>query len=244
VVVTDLLVEDETVSPEQLADYSVLSAHFSSLGFVKTLETSLEIERLGVRSLGIRMDVTSEENIRDVVNKVSEVFGGVDILVNNAAVMDGHGLLENQSTKTWERDLRVNLTGAFLCSRALWPGMKKRNWGRIINLSSFTAESGAFALPGYGASKAGLLGLTRSLALEGARHGITVNAVMPGFIATEAVNLYQQDMKDRICKRNPMKRMGKPEEVASVVSFLASDAAGYINGVSLPVTGGMDLLVF
>jgi 3-oxoacyl-[acyl-carrier protein] reductase len=122
--------------------------------------------------------------------------------------------------------------------------MKKQSWGRIINLSSFTAESGAFAQPGYGASKAGLLGLTRSLALEGARHGITVNAVMPGFIATEAVNLYQQDMKDRICQRNPMKRMGKPEEVASVVSFLASDAAGYINGASIPVTGGMDLLVF
>lgn len=244
VVVTDLLVEDETVSQEQLADYSVLAAHFSSSGSVKTLETSRDIEQFGVRGLGIKLDVTNEENIHGVMNQITETFGGVDILVNNAAVMDGLGLFETQSRQTWERDLRVNLTGAFLCSRAVWQGMKKKNWGRIINLSSFTAESGAFAQPGYGASKAGLLGLTRSLALEGARHGITVNAIMPGFIATEAVNLYQQDMKDRILKRNPMKRMGKPEEVASIVSFLASDSASYITGASIPVTGGMDLLVF
>ncbi|MFA6013007.1 MAG: 3-oxoacyl-ACP reductase family protein [Desulfobacteraceae bacterium] len=244
VVVTDLLMEDETVSQEQLAGYSVLAAHFSSSGSVKTLETSREIECFGVRSLGIKLDVTNEENIRDVMNRIAETFGGVDILVNNAAVMDGLGLLETQSSQTWERDIRVNLTGTFLCSRAAWSGMKKKKWGRIINMSSFTAESGAFAQPGYGASKAGLLGLTRSLALEGARHGITVNAVLPGFIATEAVNLYHQDMKDRICRRNPMKRMGKPEEVASVVSFLASDAAAYINGASIPITGGMDLLMF
>lgn len=244
VVVTDLLVEDHEADKETLAEYSILAAHFSGNESVKTLATSREIEAFGVKSLGLKMDVTDEQNILDVVNYVEKSLGGVDILVNNAAVMDGLGLIENQKRQTWERDLRVNLTGAFLCTQAVWAGMKRKKWGRIINMSSFTAECGAFAQPGYCASKAGLLGLTRSLALEGARHGMTVNAVLPGFIATEAVSLYQEDMKERIIKRNPMKRMGKPEEIASAVSFLASDAAAYINGASIPVTGGMDLLVF
>lgn len=244
VVVTDLLLEDQDTDTEELAKYSILAAHFSKSGSVSTLATSREIENLGVRSLGLKMDVTHEENINDVIGHVEKTLGGVDILVNNAAVMDGIGLLENQLPNIWERDIRVNLTGAFLCTRAVWPKMKQKKWGRIINLSSFTAESGAFAQPGYGASKAGLLGLTRSLALEGASHGITVNAVMPGFIATEAIDLYSPDMKERICKRNPMKRMGTPDEVAALVCFLASKEASYLNGAAIPVTGGMDLLVF
>ncbi|MBU1168494.1 MAG: SDR family oxidoreductase [Proteobacteria bacterium] len=244
VVVTDLLVEDDQPDKEKLSEYSILAAHFYENSMVRTLSTSRDIENMGVGSMALKMDVTDEDNIRNVVAQVEDTLGGVDILVNNAAVMDGLGLMENQSLKTWERDLRVNLTGTFLCTHAVWAGMKRNKWGRIINMSSFTAESGAFAQPGYAASKAGMLGLTRTLALEGAAHGMTVNAVMPGFIATEAIDLYSPDMKERICKRNPMKRMGTPDEVASLVCFLASKEASYLNGAAIPVTGGMDLLVF
>ena len=122
--------------------------------------------------------------------------------------------------------------------------MKTKQWGRIVNISSFVGRAGAFAQPGYGASKAGLVGLSRSLALEGAKHGITVNAVLPGFIETEAVNLYQPEMRERIERRIAMKRMGKPDEVAALVIFLASEAASYITGAAIPVTGGADLFVF
>ena len=244
VVVTDLLIENEEVDSQKLAEYSVLASHFSESGEVQTLATSREIEAMGGKSMALKMDVTDKVTIHKAMETVEERFGRIDILVNNAAVMDNISLFEYQSAEGWERDINVNLTGGFHCSKAVWAGMKKRKQGRIINLSSFTAESGAFAQPGYCASKAGLLGLTRSLALEGGRNGITVNAVLPGFIETEAVKLYQDDMKDRIINRNPMKRMGTPEEVAAVVVFLASDAAAYINGASIPVTGGMDLLVF
>ncbi|MBU1168478.1 MAG: 3-oxoacyl-ACP reductase FabG [Proteobacteria bacterium] len=244
VIVTDLLIENEEIPHHDLENYSALSAYFAEKKQINTLATCEFIRKSGVRSMGLKMDVTKEDDIVSRIDDVSKSFGHIDILVNNAAVMDGLGLLEKQTTRTFERDLKVNLTGAFLCSRAVWPTMKATGWGRIINISSFTADSGAFAQPGYCASKAGMLGLTKTLALEGARYGITVNAVLPGFIATEAVNLYSEDMKERICNRNPMKRMGTPEEVAATAVFLASHQAGYINGASIPVTGGMELLVF
>jgi 3-oxoacyl-[acyl-carrier protein] reductase len=158
--------------------------------------------------------------------------------------MDNMATMEHQTLTMFERDLAVNLTGAFNCIQAVWPCMKKNHWGRIINISSFVGLSGAFAQPGYGASKAGMIGLTRSLALEGAGHGITVNSILPGFIETEAVQLHDPKMLDRIKSRTPMKRMGKPEEISSLVVYLAGESAGFITGAAIPVTGGADLFVF
>jgi 3-oxoacyl-[acyl-carrier protein] reductase len=120
--------------------------------------------------------------------------------------------------------------------------MVRKGWGRIINISSVAALMGASLQPSYGATKAGLIGLSKSLAIEAGRYGITVNTVCPGFIATEAVQLYDEHMTERIAKRTALKRMGRPEEVAHVVTFLASDAASYITGAVIPVTGGIDLL--
>jgi 3-oxoacyl-[acyl-carrier protein] reductase len=244
VAVTDLLVESEKADKEKLGQYSLLAAHFATRGNVRTISTAEEIEKMGQKSIGLKLDVTDPDQIEKVVAEICNQLGGVDILVNNAGVMDNMAAMERQTLNMFERDLKVNLTGAFNCIRAVWPHMKKKNWGRIINISSFVGLSGAFAQPGYGASKAGMIGLTRSLALEGAKHGITVNAVLPGFIATEAVQLHDPKMLDRVKARTPMKRMGTPEEVSPLVVFLASEGASFITGTAIPVTGGADLFVF
>lgn len=244
VVVTDLLLESEETDKEKLSQYSILAAHFASSKHVRTVATAEDVEKMGRKSLALKMDVTDPVQIEKVVAEVTDKLGGVDILVNNAGVMDNLATMDHQTLKMFERDLKVNVTGAFNCIKAVWPHMKKNQWGRIVNISSFVGLSGAFAQPGYGASKAGIIGLTRSLALEGAKHGIIVNAVLPGFIATEAVNLYDPKMRDRIQARIPAKRMGTPEEVGPLIVFLSSEHASYITGAAIPVTGGADLFVF
>ena len=197
---------------------------------------------MGSKSCAMKLDVTDREEVKKIVQAVEAQLGSIDILVNNAAVMDNMGKFEEQTPERWQRDLNVNLTGAYNCSKAVWPGMVKKGWGRIINISSVAGLMGAHMQPSYGATKAGLIGFSKSLAIEAGRHGITVNTVCPGFIATEAVKLYDERMTERIAKRTALKRMGQPEEVAEVVAFLASNAASYITGAVIPVTGGIDLL--
>jgi len=244
VAVTDLLVESEKTDKGKLGQYGLLAAHFAESGYVRTVSTADEIEKMGRKSLALKLDVTDPDQIEKVVSEIYSRLGVVDILVNNAGVMDNMATMERQTSEMFERDLKVNLTGSFNCVKAVWPNMKKKEWGRIINISSFVGLSGAYAQPGYGASKAGMIGLTKSLALEGARYGITVNAVLPGFIQTEALMLHKPEMLEWIKKRIAMNRLGKPEEISSAVVFLASEAAGYITGAAIPVTGGADLFVF
>jgi 3-oxoacyl-[acyl-carrier protein] reductase len=244
VAVTDLLIESETPDKESLAEYSSLAAHFAGSGNVQTMSTAEAIRNMGVNSLALKMDVTRPDDIEKAVSTISDQLGDVDVLVNNAGVMDNLALMHKQSPAMFERDVKVNLTGSFNCTHAVWPKMMEKGWGRIINVSSFVGLRGAYAQPGYGASKAGMIGLTRSLALEGASLGITVNAVLPGFIKTEALTLHDTKMTDRIIKRIPVKRMGSPEDVASLIAFLASDHSGYITGAAIPVTGGADLFSF
>jgi 3-oxoacyl-[acyl-carrier protein] reductase len=144
----------------------------------------------------------------------------------------------------WDRDLKVNLTGAFNVSKAVWPHMKQRNWGRIIMMSSIAGALGGFGQASYSTTKAGLVGLARTLALEGARYNITVNAIVPGIIGTEAFKMGRPDMNERMIKRVALRRPGEPEDIANAITFLCSPAAGYITGVALPVTGGLDLFTF
>jgi 3-oxoacyl-[acyl-carrier protein] reductase len=242
VALTDILIEGQNHDTEKLGQYSVLAGHFAKQGAVKTQAGAQEIQSMGSRSRAFKMDVTDPDEVERVVKAVEDELGVIDILVNNAAVMDNMGKFGEQQLGRWQRDLNVNLTGAYNCSKAVWPGMVKKSWGRIINISSVAGLMGASLQPSYGATKAGLIGLSKSLAIEAGRYGITVNTVCPGFIATEAVQLYDERMTERIAKRTAMKRMGRPEEVAQVVAFLASDAASYITGAVIPVTGGIDLL--
>jgi len=244
VALTDILVEDQDHDHEKLGQYSVLAKHFTQQGVVKTQAGAQEIQFMGARSCAFKMDVADLDEVGRVVQAVEAELGTIDILVNNAAVMDNLGPFEEQRPERWQRDMDVNLTGAYNCSKAVWPGMVRKGWGRIINISSVAGIMGAALQPSYGATKAGLIGLSKSLAIEAGRYGITVNTVCPGFIATEAVGLYDGRMRERIEKKTALKRLGRPEEVSQVVAFLASDEASYITGAVIPVTGGIDLLTY
>ncbi len=131
--VTDLLVESEKTDKEKLGQYSLLAAHFAESENVRTVSTAQEIQKMGPKSLGIKMDVTNPDQIEKVISEISNQLGGVDILVNNAGVMDNMAAMERQTLQMFERDIKVNLTGAFNCTKAVWPHMKKKQWGRIVN---------------------------------------------------------------------------------------------------------------
>ena len=242
VVIADIQIEsDESGDAER---YGPLAQAARSQGLVHTEETAQEIDAMGRRALALKCDVTDVAQVEGVVSRTVEELGSVDILVNNAGTLDHVGQLENQVPELWERDLRVNLTGAFNCSRAVWPHMKERGWGRIVNMASVAGTLGGFGQASYATTKAGLLGLTKSLALEGARHGITVNAIVPGIIGTEAFHFGNPQMNERMVKRTALRRPGEPQEIANAVAFLSSDLAAYITGVGLNVSGGIELFTF
>jgi 3-oxoacyl-[acyl-carrier protein] reductase len=211
---------------------------------VHTEETVEEIRAMGRAAIAVRCDVTDREQVDHAVARTIDELGSVDILVNNAGTLDHAAQFQNQSPELWERDLRVNLTGAFNCVQSVWPHMRAREWGRIINMSSVAGTLGGFGQASYSTTKAGLTGLTKSLAMEGARHGITCNAIVPGVIGTEAFNMANAAMNERIVARTALKRPGRPEEIANTIAFLCSDLASYITGVELNVSGGVELFVF
>jgi 3-oxoacyl-[acyl-carrier protein] reductase len=243
VVVADILVESAAES-EETDRYGVLATVARTQGIVHTESTAEEIRGLGRRSLALRCDVTDRDQVEAAVARVVEELGAVDILVNNAATLDHVGQFHDQRPDLWERDVRVNLTGAFNCAQAVWPHMKERGWGRIVNMASVAGTLGGFGQASYSATKAGLIGLTKTLAMEGGRHGITCNAIVPGIIGTEAFHMANAAMNERIAKRTVFKRPGEPQDIANAIAFLCSDLAGYITGVELNVSGGIELFVF
>jgi 3-oxoacyl-[acyl-carrier protein] reductase len=241
VVIADILVESDDSAAER---YGPLAQAAAAQGLVQTEATAEEIAQMGRRALALKCDVTDAGQVEAAVARTVDELGSVDILVNNAGTLDHVGQLENQSPELWERDLRVNLTGAFNCARAVWPHMKERGWGRIVNMASVAGTLGGFGQASYATTKAGLIGLTKTLALEGARHGITANAVVPGIIGTEAFRFGNPDMNERMVKRTALRRAGEPQDTANAIAFLCSDLAGYVTGVELNVSGGIELFTF
>ncbi len=242
VVIADIQVESD--SGEEAERYGAIAQAARAQGLVYSEATAAEIAGMGRRAAAIKCDVTDRRQVDKTVRRTVEEFGSIDILVNNAGTLDHVGQLTDQSPELWERDLRVNLTGAFNCAQAAWPHMKERGWGRIVNMASVAGTLGGFGQASYSTTKAGLLGLTRTLALEGARHGITCNAIVPGIIGTEAFNFGSPEMNERMIRRTAMRRPGEPQDVSNAIAFLCSDLASYITGVGLNVSGGIELFTF
>jgi 3-oxoacyl-[acyl-carrier protein] reductase len=241
VAIADILLESDTSAAE---DYGTLAQAAVAQGMVHTESTVDEIRGLGRRALALRCDVTDRSDVDAAVARLVDELGSVDILVNNAGTLDHVGQFPDQRLDLWERDLRVNLTGAFNCAQAVWPHMRERTWGRIVNMASVAGTLGGFGQASYSTTKAGLLGLTRTLAMEGGRHGITCNAIVPGIIGTEAYHMANPAMNERIASRTVFKRPGEPQDIANAIAFLCSDLASYVTGIELNVSGGVELFVF
>ena len=201
-------------------------------------ETAREIEALGVKSLVVVADVSKAEDARKLIDETVQAFGQVDVLVNNAGITRDN-LAIRMSEAEWDSVLNINLKGTFLCSQAAAKVMMKKRSGRIINIASVSGILGTAGQANYASSKAGVIALTKAFARELGARNITVNAIAPGFIATEMTEKLPDNVKEEYLKQIPLKRAGTPQDVANVVAFLASDAAGYVTGTTLIVSGGL-----
>lgn len=200
--------------------------------------TKKEIEKIGVQVLAVKGDVANFENCENFVKQVIERFGQIDVLVNNAGITKDM-LLMRMKKEDFEQVIDTNLVGTFNVTKNVVPYMMKARYGRIINISSVVGISGNAGQTNYSASKAGIIGFTKSLAKEIASRNILVNAVAPGFIETNMTDVLKDDVKQEIAKNIPLKRMGTTQDVANVVKFLASDDSSYITGQVINVDGGM-----
>jgi 2-hydroxycyclohexanecarboxyl-CoA dehydrogenase len=202
--------------------------------------TAAEIVAAGGRAVGVRVDVSSRPQINSGLERVHSELGQVHILVNNAGITNFTPFLE-MTEEVWDRVMSVNLRGLFHCTQAIVPDMLAAGWGRVINISSSSAQAGSARMTAYAASKGGVIAFTKSLALELATSGITVNNVPPGFIDTPMLRASDRPGAvnvDTVAANSPMKRPGRPEDIAAACAFLASDEAGYITGHTLSVNGG------
>lgn len=204
----------------------------------KARETVESCEKFGVTAILAQGDVSSSEQVEKVMKIATEQFKQVDILVNNAGITRD-GLMLRMSEEDFDAVVDTNLKGAFLFTKAVTRSMMKQRWGRIINLSSVVGVLGQAGQVNYGASKAGVIGLTKSTARELASRNITVNAVAPGFIQTDMTAALTPEQQEQIGKNIPLERLGTPEDVAKVVGFLVGDGGDYVTGQVISVDGGM-----
>ena len=197
-----------------------------------------EMGEPGARFLAVNLDVKSPESIKEAFGRALKAKGRIDVLVNNASITRD-GLAVRMKAADWDSVLRTNLDGAFLCIQQVLPGMMRNRWGRIINISSVVGQAGSAGQVNYASSKAGLIGMSKSLAQELGSRGITVNVVAPGYIATDLTKDLSDERKQKILATIPLERIGTAEDVAAAVKFLAGEEAGYITGHVLAVNGGM-----
>lgn len=188
-----------------------------------------------------KIDVASFQACHDGCAKIERETGAISLLVNNAGITKD-GVLHKMAEDQWHAVIETNLTSCFNMCRAVITGMRERGYGRIVNISSINGQKGQFGQTNYSAAKAGMLGFTKALALESAAKGITVNAICPGYIETEMTAAMKQDVLDSIVRQIPAARMGRPQEIADLVVFLASEKAGFINGATMTANGGQYMI--
>ena len=204
----------------------------------KLEEVAADIRQAGGEAFVLEMDLSSHESIKIGIAKASKEFGRIDILVNNAGITKD-GLAVRMKQQDWESVIQTNLSGSFYAIQEVLQGMMRERWGRIVNISSVVGQKGNPGQANYVASKAGIIGLTKSLAIEVGSRNITVNAVAPGFISTDMTHELSDELKQKMIDQTPLKRMGTAEEIASAVKFLVSDEAAFITGHVLDVNGGI-----
>ncbi len=204
----------------------------------KAEQVVVEIKELGVDALAIQADISNSEQVKEMVKETIDAFGRVDILVNNAGITRDN-LLMRMKEEEWDAVIDTNLKGVFNCSKAVTRQMMKQRYGRIINVASVVATLGNAGQANYVAAKAGVIGLTKTMARELANRNIHVNAVAPGFIETDMTDELGEDLKRQLLTQIPLATLGKPEHIASVVRFLASADADYMTGQTFHVDGGM-----
>ncbi|HVQ74633.1 MAG TPA: SDR family NAD(P)-dependent oxidoreductase [Candidatus Binatia bacterium] len=204
-------------------------------------ETAREIAAGGGTARGYAADITNRAELAEALGRAQQEVGPVDICVNNAGFIYTMGQLKDMTDADWDLNLAINLTGTYNVTKLVFGGMRERRWGRIVCMASIAGLMGGFGQTAYATGKMGVVGFARSVALEGARHGVTANVVAPGIVGP---NAQLSPMYERMVKRVALQRAGEPEDVASAVAFLCSERARYITGAVLTVTGGMDLFTF
>ena len=222
--------------------------HVAVIGYShmeKAKEVAKEIRDMGRKALAIKMDVSDFDEVQAGVAQVEKEMGPIEILINNAATGIVRAVtIAKTKIQDWARDLSVNLTGPFNTIRCCLPGMMERGWGRIINISSIAGTMGGAGQCSYAATKAGLIGLTKTVALETARKGVTCNALVLGVIDGGAFHEVAPEFQERIVKRMAMRRPGTPQELSNVVVFLASEESSYLTGEAIEISGGANLFTF
>ena len=203
-------------------------------------QTKKEVEAVGRKALYVKVDVANQKQVQNMVEEVLRAWGKIDILVNNAGFDRGATLLKVKE-EDWDAVLGVHLKGAMNCIQAVAPHMIARQYGKIVNMSSIYGKSGGIAAISYSTAKAGIIGLTKSVARELGRYQINVNVVLPGLILTPTIAKMAEKYRDMIIERTPLGRIGQPEEVANVVAFLASDEASFVTGATIEVSGGSSM---
>jgi acetoacetyl-CoA reductase len=186
-------------------------------------------------------DVSNFQSCNDMVSKIEKEIGNIDVLVNNAGITRDHSCCK-MSKEEWDTVIQTDLNSVFYVTHAVINGMKNRNYGRIINISSINGQKGQYGQVNYSAAKAGMHGFTKSLALEVAKHNVTVNTISPGYVATEMILSVPKEVQEKIIEEIPMGRFAQPEEIARVVSFLADEKNAYITGANIAINGGHYLI--
>ncbi len=195
-------------------------------------------ERTGIRTF--KFDVSDYDQVKGAVGVIQDELGPIDVLVNNAGITRD-GTMHRMDCDQWQKVLDTNLGGCFHCSRAVIEGMRERGFGRIVNIGSINGQAGQYGQVNYAAAKSGIHGFTKALAQEGARNGITVNAIAPGYIDTDMVRAVPEKVLQKIVAKVPVGRLGQPEEIARGVLFLVGDDAGFITGSTLSINGGQHM---
>lgn len=216
----------------------------------QTAQVVQDISDTGGTAFSVTCDLTDRDAVAETIEQIRDETGGIDVLVNNAATTDARGRVGDYDDEVWDRDVAINLTGTYNVTREVFPAMCERGWGRIVSMSSMAGVGGGYGQASYATTKAGIVGFGKTLALEGAQHGVTSNVIAPNIVVSDLAEMSLEELEEynsyfaRIAKATPMRTLGREADVANLTAYLASEQAEYVTGQVVGVTGGIDLFTF